>query len=235
MLQNNEPKDSLMKRLKKAQAEVERLNQEARAARTKKQPQKRPAVKTNQQQNDDHNGRVPLAPRYHASCYPGSLYATLLCVMARAGKLSDHETLFAAFKCARTPVAARQLLDQIGVSRNDLELMVRADERFRRHCEKRTRRLRTRAATGDVRATSILSNRAICDSRHRWIGDIDEAVSILKGGRAPNQRGVRKNTAILRQIKLLFTTTLRNGNESCYLYPAKFYALFVAARAQAGE
>jgi hypothetical protein len=235
MLPNDEPDNSITERLKTAQAEVERLNQEARAARAKRPSKKHAAAHANNQRNGNHEGRVPLAPHYDATCFPDSLYATILTIMARGGKLSDHETLFADFKRNRTPDAARHLLNRIGVSRTDLKTSVRADKNFRSHCALRTRRLRDRAATGDMRANRILHNRKICDSRQRWIGDIDEAISILKGGRAPNLPGAHRNTQILRNVKLLFTTTLRNGNEILCLYPAKFYALFRAARTQAGE
>ena len=180
-------------------------------------------------------GTVVLTVGYIASTLPGSLYSTILRVLAERGHLALHAHLFEQFRNDQIAAGAKKLLRKIGVDRLALDQAVRDDELFKEHCKKRTRKLIERAAKGDPKAISIMNAPEICNERGQWRGDIDEAIDILYGARSPKLTGTRKNTHILRRLKLCFDRSTRDGEQFCFLYPAKCYALFQRARALAAE
>ena len=184
--------------------------------------------------------RVVLPGNYGLTTIPGSLYSTLLLVLGALEKLDLQEALFAKFLKQKTSASATELLNKIGVQRAALDRSTRADCDFKSYCAVRTKRLTAKAAGGDRKSISILSDPKICNNR-RWIGDIDEAVNILRGARNENGARTLKNVGILRRAKsgknvgLMFDTAWRGQNQFCYLYPRKYHAAFRQARALAGE
>jgi len=186
------------------------------------------------------NPRVILPGNYALTTIPGSLYSTLLLVLGALGKLDLQEALFAKFLKHKTPGGARKLLDKIGVARQQLDRHIRLDRAFKSYCAIRTSRLTGKAARGDKESLKILSNPKMCSSR-RWVGDIDEAVNILRGAREEEGLRTLKNVGILRRARsgknvgLMFNTSWRGNNQFCFLYPRKFHSAFRQARALAGE
>jgi hypothetical protein len=157
----------------------------------------------------------------------------MLKVLAAGGDLARHEQLFQSFARQATPQTALKLLRQIGVIRADLETRVRADEDFQDHCARRTMLYKNRAARGDLKAKGILQNRAICDARGRWIGDLEEGISILRGGRSEQQVHHGKNVRILDRAHLMFDDLALDGEQRCFLYRQKHHRLFAKACALA--
>lgn len=92
-------------------------------------------------------GRVCIAPGITLTTQPGSLYATLLKVLAQRGMLARHNQIFKMFLEKRTAEAARNLLRRIGVPRLELDRQVRADEEYQDHCDARTLEYKNKAAT----------------------------------------------------------------------------------------
>ena len=175
-------------------------------------------------------GRVVLPGNYVSTTQPGSLYSTTLLVLADKGRLAMQNYLFDQFRKQPTAVTARHLLEKIGVIRPVLDRIVRADPLYKQHCAKHTRRLHNLAARGDKHAEKILNNPKIC-CRGRWRGDIDEAVSILRGARDEVNLDRLKNVRILRRSNLMFDSAYHGEQETCYLYPRKYHQLFLKARA----
>lgn len=185
---------------------------------------------------DNLTGRgVRLASSYVVGTMTASLYTTLLTHLARLGRLELQAQLFAVFKQNATASSARALLKKIGVTRTELDAAIRADESFAEYCDEKTRRLQARAARGDASAISILNSSKSCDKRGKWRGDIDEAVGILRGRRAPNLRGVHKNVDIIKRARLLFNTGVRGTDEVCFLYDQRYFRLFEKARTLSNE
>ena len=68
-----------------------------------------------------------------------------------------------------------------------MEEYVRADEMFQRHRDRRTTQYQLLAAKGNKKFANVLKNPLICDEHGNWRGDMNEAISILSGGRTPKQ------------------------------------------------
>ena len=174
-------------------------------------------------------GLVTIAPGITVTTIPGSMYATILKVLGSLGHLDRHDYLFTTFLRTGTLAAAHQLLQQIGVSRTEMEEYVRADEEFFEHCAKRTQEYRKLAARGNKKYQRILKNTKICDKRGRWIGDMNEGVSILSGARTLAQVKKGKNLRILHKAHLMFDTMVVGTEQFCFLYPQKFHRAFLKA------
>ena len=177
-------------------------------------------------------GRVNIAPGITLTTLPGSMYSTMAKALASAGRLEEHDMLFNAFLRKPTADAALHLLQTIGMSREELGMFVRASEEFRAHCDDQTRRIKRILATGNTaakaKAAGILKNSKICHSG-RWIGDIDEGVSILSGARTLRQVRRGKNLRILNRAKLMFDTLAVAGTPFCFLYKQKWHRQFLQA------
>lgn len=148
-----------------------------------------------------------IAPGIALTTIFGSLYSSILKVLAALGHLARHDELFREFLKAPTAEAAHHLFGQIGVRRTDIDEYVHADEEFQMHCESRTRQYKNLAARGSRKHAAILRNPKIV-SNGQWIGDIDEALSILAVGRSIRQVRHGKNQRILNRatVPLMFDT-----------------------------
>ena len=173
--------------------------------------------------------RVTIAAGFAVTTIRGSLYATMLKVLAKLGQLHRHDHMFKKFMRSPSLASARQLFTEIAVLRDELERYVRADREFGEHCQRRTIQYKNHAARGNKKYQRILKNRKIFDPKGQWVGDIDEAISILTGARTEKQAGKGKNVQILRKAGLLFDTFTLGGKQICVLYPRKHHRAFAKA------
>jgi hypothetical protein len=173
-------------------------------------------------------GRVNIAPGISLTSVPNSMYSTMAKVLARAGCLDRHDALFNAFLRNQTADAARNLLMTIGMSRADLDMSVRASLEYRKHCDDRTRQIKNAAAKGSIKARGILKNPKISRGG-KWIGDLDEGVSILSGARTLKQVRHGKNLRTLNKAGLMFDTLAVGGTQMCFLYKQKWHREFLRA------
>lgn len=178
-------------------------------------------------------GRVNIAPGINLTTVPGSMYSAMAMAAARLGALDRHDALFNTFLRNPTAAAARHLLNAIGAPRSEFDMLVRANQEYRDHCDHRTRQMKKALATGTAKtkakAHGILKNSKICDGRGRWIGDLDEGVSILSGARTLKQVRKGKNLRILNKAGLMFDTLEVGGNQMCFLYKQKWHRAFLRA------
>ena len=187
------------------------------------------------------SARIVLPGEYVMTTHRGSMYSTVLLVLAGLGKLATHDVLFSAFRKQPNKASARKFLDEIGVNRDEVEAAARKDPEFRAHCKLRTRCWRSRAAKGEPKAKRVMRNRKIFDASGRWHGDFNEAFNILCQGANPERQANYKNSGLLRHATarsaggLLFDRSYRAGQAYLYLYPRKHFVLFQRARALAGE
>ena len=178
-------------------------------------------------------GRVTIAPGIALTTMPGSMYSAMAQALATAGSLDRHDAFFNAFLRKPNVAAALDLLKKIGMSRDELDLLVRANQQFREHCDDRTRQMKKALATGTAKAKAkahgILKNPKICDAHGRWIGNLDEGVSILSGARTLKQVRKGKNLRILNKAKLMFDNLEIEGIQLCLLYKQKWHREFLRA------
>ncbi len=173
-------------------------------------------------------GRVNIAPGITLTTVPNSMYSTMAKAAAKLGALERHDPLFNTFLRNPTAEAAKHLVNTIGAPRAELDMFVRASVEFREHCDERTRQIKNAAAKGSAKARGILKNPKICKGG-RWIGDIDEGVSILSGARTLKQVRNGKNLRILNKAGLMFDTLAVGGNQMCFLYKQKWHRAFLRA------
>lgn len=229
--------------IKKLQDQIKKLSEPISPIYAFRGAPRKPGVAAKRKQPRTHqrSARVVLPGNYGLTTLPGSLYSTLLLVIGALGKLDMQEVLFANFQRQKTTTGARELLDEIGVSRAQAERRARGDRAFKAYAASKTTRLKSKAATGDKDSVGILRNPNMCNSQGRWIGDINEAVNILRGARTQHGLETLKNVRILRRARsgknsgLMFDTSWRGRQQYCFLYPQKFHALFRQARALVGE
>ena len=174
---------------------------------------------------------VAIASGVSVTTMPGSMYATILKVLAALGSLDRHDHLFKTFLQHRTVAAAHQLFQKIGVARTEMEEYVRADGEFQAHCDKRTQEYKKLAARGSRKYQHILKNPKICDKRGRWVGDLQEGINILSGGRTLLQVRKGKNLRILNKAGLMFDTMSIGEEQFCFLYHQKLHRAFLKAKA----
>ena len=178
-------------------------------------------------------GRVNIAPGINLTTMPGSMYSAMAKAAASLGALDRHDALFNTFLRNQNAASAKHLLNAIGAPRAEMDMYVRANDEFRDHCDDRTRQVKKMLATGSAKAKSkargILNNPKICDGRGRWIGDLDEGVSILSGARTLKQVRKGKNLRILNKAALMFDTLAVGGNQLCFLYKQKWHRAFLRA------
>ena len=196
-----------------------------------------------ERRRDSRVPRVPLAPGIRLTTVLGSLYTTLCKIFARLGHLDQHDLLFGQFQRNPTGATAQRILQRIGIPRAELEEYLRADDEYADHCESRTAWYRKRRNAGDKHAAEILRNPKICRPSGHWAGDIDEALSILRGARekptpeelewTPNGNPLHRNVRILRQAHLLFNIVVIAGQELCFLYRERHHLTFRRAVALA--
>lgn len=194
-------------------------------------PKQQESVKTpaaEKREYRQHN-RIAIAPGFSVTTMPGSLYCTMLKVLAALGHLARHDHLFKTFTKDATVAAAHALFQEIAVARSEMEDYVRADNEFQAHCEKRTQEYRKLAARGNKKYQRILKNPNICDKRGRWIGDLQEGINILSGGRTLVQVRKGKNLRILHRAGLMFDTLPVGSQFFCVLYPQKHHRAFLKA------
>jgi hypothetical protein len=207
------------------QAKIERL----RMAQTA-QSSERKEAKSQHKKTKDRSALVLLAPGFVATTVPGSLYSVILQALAHLGQLAAQDVHFKDFQENPTRESAQRLLDTIGVRRAELEQMTRANEEFREHCRERTKQLRNRAALGDRIAQGVLQNPDIC-TNGKWIGDLDEALAILRGARSIGQYSRGKNVRILRRVGLMFDSDYSATELRAFLYARKNHRAYRQARA----
>ena len=94
--------------------------------------------------------------------------------------------------------------------------------------------LATDSVLTKAKAARILKNPKICHSG-RWIGDIDEGVSILSDARIHKQVRIGKNLRILNKAGLMFDTLAVAGTPFCFLYKQKWHRQFLQAVALANS
>ncbi|MCZ7649515.1 MAG: hypothetical protein M5U26_30365 [Planctomycetota bacterium] len=175
-----------------------------------------------------------LAPGHTVTTIPGSLYDSIFRALACVGQLALHDSHFREFGRCPSAVAARQLLDAIGVYRRELEIKLTGDDQFKSHRRKRTIFWQNRAAAGIAKAQAVVSNPAIWGPRG-WEGDVDEAISILSGCNKRAQYRASRNLAIARRARLTFAMSYRGQDQVLYLYPIQHRLLFERARRLACE
>lgn len=176
-----------------------------------------------------HTDRITIAPGVSVTTMRGSMYATMLKVLAALGHLDRHDHLFKTFSKAATVAAAHELFQEIAVARSEMEEYVRADEEFQAHCEKRTIDYKKLAAHGSKKHLGILKNPNICDKRGRWIGNLQEGITTLSGARTLVQVRKGKNLRILHRAGLMFDTLPVGSQFFCVLYPQKYHRAFLKA------
>ncbi|GMV84003.1 MAG: hypothetical protein AMXMBFR7_51870 [Planctomycetota bacterium] len=174
-----------------------------------------------------------LAPGYVVRGWTDSLYANVLRVIAVLGELTLQDERFRSFMLRPSAPRAREILNTMLVPMDDLVAMVRQEDSYREHCERRTRLLRNRAAKGDKAAQAILLNPQICQ-RGRWVGNFEEVFTVLREARTPAMAKACENVKNLHEAKLLFDIIEHNGKPHCILFPAGCYGAFQRARALAG-
>jgi hypothetical protein len=181
-------------------------------------------------------GRDNIAPGINLTTLPGSMYSAMARALAIAGSLGQHDTLFNAFLRKPSKTAALTLVKKIGLSRDEMEMFVRANQAFREHCDDRTRRIKKALATGSAaakaKAAGVLKNPKICRSGC-WIGDLDEGVSIWSGARTLEQVRKGRNLQSLNKAGLMFDTMSIGGTQTCFLYKQKWHRPFLQAVALA--
>jgi hypothetical protein len=187
---------------------------------------RRPGHRTKRTRVNYRPGRVTIARGINLTTLPGSLYSTALKVYAARGHLDQHDALFASFEKKQTPESALALLKKIGVAREELDPLIRVDEEFQRHCDEETEWYQHRAAAGDGKAKSILTDRKIFNERGRWVGDIDEAVRILRGARTLKQVRRGRNQRILNRARMMFDALEVGGMELGFLFRQRQHRVF---------
>lgn len=223
--------------LARLEAEVESVRQRLRKERAKTARKVRRSVTLGQASTCSRRstGTTVLAPGYVATTRRGSIYATLLRTISEVGGLARQHVLFSNFQKNPSGRHARRLLNQIGVPAKKLERLIRSDQEYKAHCQKRTQLLRARAARGDARAKKALQNPARCSAGGQWKGNIAEAIDTLFAARSRSNLKRCKNIRILKRIHLMFDTIDRNGVRICFLYPEKNHASFLRAKKLAGH
>jgi hypothetical protein len=148
--------------------------------------------------------KAPPAPKavthvqigdYKIKVRSGSAYASLYKVMAKEGKMAEIEPTLASFDPG-VATAAISVLKVVMVDRERLEKALRADPDFAAHCAKKTADLKKRAAAGDAKAKSILTNPKRVKNG-TWVGDIREMLSVCNGSSSneADNRNIKKYAA----------------------------------------
>lgn len=224
--------DRTQQRIENLKRELDRLQKLPTPARPKyKEVKVRMRLRKSAREKKNNRrftGGPTLNGGIRVSTRSGSIYTTILKILAEHGQLDRHGALFTEFKNDASPKAARKLLEQISVSRSFMQERARTDSEFLEHCEARTREYKYKAAKGIAKYQRILKNPKIC-VRGRWVGDFDEALNILSGGRSEYQVKHGKNVRILRRANLMFDIIKIDGQERCVLYLKKWHPTFKRA------
>ncbi|MCZ7648217.1 MAG: hypothetical protein M5U26_23655 [Planctomycetota bacterium] len=174
-----------------------------------------------------------LAPGYVVRGWTDSIYTNVLRVISVLGELALQEERFRSFIQRPSAPRAREILNTMLVPMDDLIAMVRQEDSYREHCERRTRLLYSRSAKGDKAAQAVLQNPQICQ-RGRWVGNFEDVFTVLREARTPATARKCENVKNLHEAKLLFDVLEYHGKPHCVLYPARCYGALQQARSLAG-
>lgn len=208
---------------KDQEAVIARLEAELASLKESIAPKESTRARSTLSKDRAHRTRT-LVTGYYTSTRQGSLYDAILRALAEGSKLEAQAALFKRFSKNPSENSARKLLGSIAMYQSEIARLLRHNPEFQAHCDRRTFKLQKLAAAGDARATKILSDPSF-STGGRWVGNIDEALSILCGARRLSQFERGRNVRIMRKAGLMFDI-IRQDDPILFLYPRRFHREF---------